>query len=178
MKMNMRTVLTLFIIHFSLFIFLTGCGYKPSSHYAKQVMGETVSTEVLISMEDPENTVIIKDAIDSAVIMRFKSSLRDRGSAQTHLRISLKSVLFSPLQYDQNGYVIAYRTTINLGIIRKTNGTSKTYAVKGTHDFAIEAQAIISDQARFEAIQSGAGKAVDSFIALIAAEGTRATPRE
>ena len=172
----MRTMFRLFSLSLLVLILFSGCGYKPSSHYAKQVMGETVSTEVRISMEDPENTVIIKDAVDAAVIMRFKSSLRDRGSAQTHLRISLKSVSFAPLQYDQNGYVIAYRTTINLGITRTTNGTSRIYNVKGTHDFAIEAQAIISDQARFEAIQSGAGKAVDSFIAMIAAEGTRATP--
>ena len=150
-----------------------GCGYKPSSHYAKQVMGETVSTEVVISMEDPENTVIIKDAVDSAVIMRFKASLRERNEAQTHLNIRLESVSFSPLQYDLNGYVVAYRTTIRLNITRTTQKRSKRYNVSGIHDFAIEPQAIISDQARFDAIESGALKAIDSFIAMVSAEGTR-----
>lgn len=174
--MGMRKIfqlLFLFTLTPLLLTLFSGCGYKPSSHYAKRVMGETVSTEVVISMEDPENTVIIKDAIDAAVIMRFKSSLRDRGSAQSHLRIAFKGVSFSPLQYDENGYVIAYRTTIRLGITRRSGTESKTYNVRGTYDFSIQAQAIISDQARFEAIRFGSAKAIDSFIAMVAAEGTK-----
>lgn len=163
-------------VHLLLLIVLAGCGYQPSSKYTRQVTGETVSTRVLISMQDPENTVIIKDAVDTAIIMRFKSSLRDYGQAQTHLDIFLNSVAFSPLQYDNNGYIITYRTTIVLRIVRYTGKTSKTYKAKGTYDFAIEPNAIISDQARFTAIEFGSAKAIDSFIAQVAAEGSRMHP--
>ncbi len=176
-KHQIFRVLFLFTLSTSLFTLFPGCGYKPSSHYAKNVMGETISTEVVIAMEDPENTVIIKDAIDSAIIMRFKASLRDRGSAQSHLKIRFDGVSFSPLQYDMNGYVIAYRTTVRLSITRTNGTTSKRYTVSGTYDFSIQAQAIISDQARFEAIRFGSAKAIDSFIARIAAEGTRQGPQ-
>ncbi len=158
-----------------LFVF-SGCGYQPASRYSKLVTGETISTKVIISMQDPENTVVIKDAVDSAVIMRFHSSLREYGHAITHLDIYLKSVLFLPLQYDKNGYIITYRTNISLHIVRKTKGISKTYVLRGIHDFAIEPNAIISDQARFTAIESGSAKAIDSFIAQVAAEGARAQP--
>ena len=165
--------LPFFIFHFSFFILLSGCGYKPSSHYAKNVMGEKVSTQVLISLEDPENTVLIKDAIDSAVIMRFRSSLTDRASAVTHLQIMLQSVsLDEPLQYNEKGLVTSYRTKVTLQILRTTDGFAKTYHVTGVYDFAIEPNAIISDQARFEAIRYSAEKAMDSFIAQVAAEGT------
>lgn len=162
-----------FIVHVLLFMLLSGCGYRPNAHYAKEVMGETVSTQVMISMTDPENTVIIKDAMDEAVIMRFRSSLRDRAHAQTHLQIALQSVSFAPLQFDVNGYIISYRTTIILQVVRKRGAFTKNYTAKGTYDFAIDPNAIISDQQRFEAIKQSSAKALDSFVAQVAAEGSR-----
>lgn len=169
--MRLPGIRRLALIALAVSMLLGGCGYRPVSHYSKAVTGETVSTKVIISMEDPENTVIIKDAVDSAVIMRFHSSLREYGEAQTHLDIYLQSVVFQPLQFDEHGYIITYRTRITLRIVRKTGDVSKRYKLKGTHDFAIEPNAIISDQARFTAIKSGSAKAIDSFIAQVAAEG-------
>lgn len=161
------------VLSILLMLIISGCMYKPSSQYARGVVGETMSTQVVISMIDPENTVIIKDAVDAAVIERFKSSLTDRSKASTHLKITLQNVSFSPLQYDTNGYIISYRTTVNLSIARYSKNFSKTYSAKGTYDFAIEPNAIISDQARFDAIKFGSQKAIDSFVAQVAAEGVR-----
>ncbi len=136
-------------------------------------MGETVSTEIIISMTDPENTVVLKDALDEAVIRRFQTNLRHRNSAETHLKISLNNVGFSALQYDENGYIVSYRTTINLAVIRITDNFSKHYSAVGNYDFTISPNAIITDQQRFDAIANSATKALDSFVAQVAAEGTR-----
>lgn len=155
-------------------LMLAGCGYMPASHYAKNVVGESVSTEVVILMEDPQNSVIIKDAVDTAVITKFRTALSPKGSAATHLKIAVGSVRFSPLQYDVNGYIITYRTTVTMKILRTTGGKSTSYTTRGVYDFAIEPNAIITDQARFEAIDQGAQKGLDAFIAQLAAEG--ATP--
>ncbi|WP_295051933.1 LPS assembly lipoprotein LptE [Sulfuricurvum sp.] len=155
-------------------IALAGCGYQPASHLAKNVLGDSVSTEVVIRMEDPQNTVIIKDAIDTAVITKFRTALVSKNRSQTHLKISISSVSFSPLRYDTNGYVITYRTTVVMGISRTTAGKTANYSTRGTYDFDIEPNAIISDQARFEAIRQGAQKGIDSFIAQVAAQGTDA----
>jgi len=152
---------------------LFGCGYQPSSKEARKVMGETVSTKVIISMTDPENTVVLKDALDEAVIRRFQTNLRHHKNAKTHLDISLKNVGFSALQYDSNGYIISYRTTINLAVTRITDVLTKRYSAVGTYDFTINPNAIITDQQRFEAIANSATKALDSFIAQVAAEGSR-----
>lgn len=174
----MKKVIAFLLItaHFSLLTLVSGCGYRPSAHYTKDVVGETVSTQVVISMTDPENTVIIKDAMDEAVIMRFRTSLRDRAHAQTHLQIALQNVSFSPLQFDANGYIISYRTKIILQVMRKRGAYMKNYTAKGTYDFAIDPNAIISDQQRFEAIRQSSAKALDSFVAQVAAEGTRREP--
>jgi hypothetical protein len=154
-----------------------GCGYTSTAHYAQSVVGKSVSTEVLISMEDPQNTVIIKDAVDTAVITKFRTSLTSKNASQTHLKIKIASVTFSPLRYDTNGYVTTYRTTVNMGINRNTLGKSKGYSTSGMYDFDIEPNAIISDQARFSAISLSAQKAIDVFIAQIAAEGSN-LPKE
>lgn len=155
----------------SALILLSGCGYQPASHYAKNIVGESVSTEVVVSMEDPQNTVIIKDAVDMAVITKFRTALVPKNTAKTHLKISIGSVSFTPLRYDTDGYVITYRTTVTMSIIRTSEEKSHTYSTKGMYDFEIEPNAIISDQARFEAIRQGAQKGIDAFVAQIAAQG-------
>lgn len=153
-------------------IVYTGCGYVSAAHYAQAVVGESVSTEVLISMEDPQNTVIIKDAVDMAVITKFRSSLTSKNASITHLKIQIASVGFSPLRYDTNGYVITYRTTVSMQVNRTTLGKTHGYSTTGMYDFDIEPNAIISDQARFNAISQSAQKGIDGFIAQIAAEGS------
>lgn len=155
----------------------TGCGYVSAAHYAQSVLGESVSTEVLISAEDPQNTVIIKDAVAAAVITKFRTSLTSKSASQTHLKIKIASVTFSPLRYDTNGYVTTYRTTVTMNIQRIRGGKVHGYITSGMYDFDIEPNAIISDQARFTAISVSARKAIDVFIAQIAAEGSN-LPKE
>lgn len=155
----------------SALILLAGCGYQPASHYAKNVVGESVSTEVVIRVEDPQNTVIIKDAVAMAVITKFRASLVPKNASQTHLKIAISGVGFTPLRYDTNGYVITYRTTVSMSIERLSGDKSELYSTRGIYDFAIEPNAIITDQARFEAIRQGAQKGIDAFIAQVAAQG-------
>ena len=153
---------------------ILACGYKPSAKYSRDVVGERISTDVLISAQDPENTVIIKDAVDAAIVKVFHASLSSRASSQTHLQLSISSPSYSPVQYNSDGYVIAYRTTITLKIVRYHNGLSKSYSAKGTYDFSIRPNAIISDQERFKAIKFSSEKAIRSFLAQVSAEGARA----
>ena len=152
---------------------LSGCGYKPSSHYSRKVVGDKISTNVIISAQDPENTVLIKDAVDRAIIETFRASLVDRRVADTHLDFSITEPTYTPIQYNADGFVIAYRATIILGIIRQTKDVKKRYSAKGTYDFAIAPNAVITDQERFDAIKFSAQKAIASFIAQVSAEGSR-----
>ena len=59
-------------------LFFVACGYKPSSKYARTVVGERISTSITISSQDPENTVVIKDAVDAAVIEIFRASVVEK----------------------------------------------------------------------------------------------------
>lgn len=154
-------------------VVLTGCGYKPSAKFSRAVIGEKISTSVHISLIDPENTVIIKDALDSAIINVFHASLVPKDLSQTHLTLGLSNPSYSPIQYDADGFIVAYRTTINLTILRETANVSKNYNVKGTYDFSVTPNAVITDKERFDAIKFSSEKAIKAFIAQLSAEGAR-----
>ncbi len=154
-------------------LLISGCGYIPASKQARKVVGEKVFVEVTVSLEDPENAVLIKDAARKAVITRFHSSLVPQSEAKTTLWVSLSGISFSPLQYDVNGYVIVYRANININVTRRNNGEQKSYNARGSYDFTIEPNAIITDVQRFQAIRQASLKALDSFVAQVGAEGTR-----
>jgi len=153
---------------------LSACGYRPSAKFSRSVIGEKISTSVEISHHDPENTVIIKDAVDSAVIENFHASLVKRSLSETHLELSITNPKYTPTQYDKNGYIIGYRTTIILNVVRYHDGLSKKYRARGTYDFTIVPNAVITDLERFEAIKNSSSKAIKSFVAQVSAEGARA----
>jgi len=154
-------------------VLLTGCGYIPSSKYSRAIVGERISTSVQISLIDPENTVIIKDSVDSAIIEVFHASLTPKEMSDTHLVLSLSDPSYSPIQYDSDGFIISYRTTVSLNIIRTTKEVSKSYSAKGTYDFSVAPNAVITDKERFDAIKFSAVKAIKSFVAQVSAEGAR-----
>ena len=152
-------------------LFINGCGYKPTSVYAKKVLGEKIYTDVKVYLRDPENAVLIKDAINEAVISRFKGRLAPKKEADSQIIISLSSVSFRPLQYDKNGYVVYYRAVTTLNIIYKNSKISKSINVSGNYDFPIEPNSVISDTKRFEAIRESSKKALDKFISKISIIG-------
>jgi hypothetical protein len=115
--------------------------------------------------------------VDTAIITKFRTALVSKKISKTHLKFTLNSVTFTPLQYDTSGYVTTYRTTVFMGVERTSEDSKGHYDVSGVYDFNIEPQAIISDQARFEAIRLSSQKAIDVFIAQVAAQGLQ-PPKE
>ncbi len=156
-----------------LLLLLTGCGYLPASKQARKAVGERLFVEVTVSLQDPENAVIIKDAARKAVVTRFHSSLVPQAEAKTTLWVELAGISFTPLQYDENGYIIIYRANTSIRVTRRSGGSKKVYKAQGTFDFGIEPNAVITDTQRFDAISQASLKALDSFVAQVGAEGSR-----
>ena len=144
-------------------ILFTSCGYKPTSIYTKEILGDKIYAEVEISLEDPENSVLIKDALNEAIVSQFRSRIVSKNVADSKFYINLNSVSFVPIQYDKNGYVIAYKTHVGIKThyIDKENRAYDIYT-KGNYDFPIESSSIISDTKRFEAIKFASQKALDA----------------
>lgn len=162
----------LFTLIISALIFF-GCGYKPSSYYTKQIIGDKIYAKVFIDVKDPENSVLIKDAINEAIVTKFKSSITDNiADANSEFLIKFKSKSFDPIAYDKDGYVVSYKAKVSLNITYIDKfGKRDSFDVKGTYDFPIEANSVISDTKRFEAIKFASYKAISEFISKIAVKG-------
>ncbi|SMP86344.1 Lipopolysaccharide-assembly [Epsilonproteobacteria bacterium SCGC AD-308-P11] len=152
---------------------MSGCGYQPSSKFSRNILGEKISTSIVISLQDPENTVIIKDAVDRAIIEVFHASLVDRASSDTHLILAIQSTSYTPIQYNTDGYIVSYRMTVALSVTKQHNNLSKNYSVSGSYDFSVQPNAVVSDLERFDAIRRSSKKAIESFISKVSAEGAR-----
>ncbi|MDA7817638.1 hypothetical protein N9A28_05565 [Sulfurimonas sp.] len=167
----LKKVVSLFIM----VVLFSACGYSPSSKFAKATLGDKISTSIIVSEEDPQNSVIIKDAVDLAIIKVFQASLVERGQGDTHLSIKMGVPSYSPVIYDANGYVTGYRMNMSLNIKSSNSGKSNQYQVRGTHDFSVAPNAIVTDQQRFEAIDISTQKAIRAFLAKVSADGARST---
>lgn len=153
-------------------LFFVGCGYKPTSYYAKEAFGDKVYAQVSISRSDPKNSVVIKDAINEAIITRFGGKLTTSDKADTKLHVSFGSIGFSAILYDANGYVIAYKAKVTLSIkYTDKNGNSGVISTVGEYDFPIEANSVISDTKRFEAIRYASLDAINEFVSKVAVKG-------
>lgn len=162
----------LFVILLVVITFI-GCGYIPSARYARTVLGDKISTRVIISPTDPENSVIVKDAVDLAIIEVFHASLSDKKGSNTHLTIRISKPVYHALQYDSNGYIVSYRATISLSITRVSKEIRKKYTSSGTYDFSVDPNAVLTDQQRFDAIKYSSIKAISAFVAHVSAEGSQ-----
>lgn len=155
-------------------VFISGCGYKPSSYYAKQALGSKIYADVTISRQDPRNSVLIKDAVNEAVVSRFGAKLVSKEEAESVLHVKIDSISFSPTVYDRFGYVIAYKATVVLAIqYEDANKKVQKLTASGEYDFSIEANSVVSDNNRFDAIRYASNDALDEFVSKIAIKGLR-----
>lgn len=156
----------------SILFFLTSCGYKPTLKMSQYILGEKVYAQVKISITDQQNSVLLQDAVNEAVVNRLGASLVEKQSAQTIINIKLQSVTFRPIIYDRNGYIISYKAKVVLDITTIfNNDTKRFYKAFGDYDFPIEANSVISDTNRFDAIKNSSIEALDEYIANISIQG-------
>lgn len=164
----------------ALLIFIVaGCGYKPSSHYAKERIKGNVFVDIDVSIEDPKNSVMIKDAMSEMLISRFGTKLvYNKEIADTILNLKLNKVSMNVLQYDAQGYEKLYQALVNIKVNYVSNEHKGSVIVSGTYDFSVDGQDEISEAKRFEAIKNASSKALEEIISKIAMESFKKKPNE
>ena len=163
----MKKLLTLIM----LILLLNSCGYKPSSQYCHAIIGDKVYTEVEVSLSDPENAVLIKDALNKALYTRLKSKATRKKHADSSIYVAYDNIRFVPLQYDKQGYVVYYQAYITLGFRFEKGERKEKRQIVGRYEFPIRPSAIISNDLRLKAIEQGSIKALDQFITYLSAKG-------
>lgn len=160
-------VLFTFTISFS----FLGCGYKPSSYYAKEELSGNVFINVLVNLEDPKNTVLVKDSINQILIQKLDSQLVSKESlADVVMNLSVNTVSLQVLQYDASGWNKLYKAVIgiNVSYFKKSENKRRTFNLEGEYDFSIDNGTTISDSQRFDAIKAASDNALEEFISKVA----------
>ena len=97
-----------YFLAFFIAIFICGCGYKPVSKITQDLVGERIYVDVIISKEEPKNSVWIKDAVKEGMVARLNKSLSSKESADTVIIVSVKDLTYEAIIYDQYGYITSY----------------------------------------------------------------------
>lgn len=172
----MNKIFTLFIAFVIVIITFGGCGYKPTSYYATNEINGKVYVKLNVNMNNADNSVLIKDAVNEMVVQQFGSSLiGDKSKANTLIDVSLSSVSFTTLQSDNQGYAKLYRTSVSIGLNYHNIDTNKTKSltVSGSYDYSVDINSVITDAKKDESIKIAAQKALTDIFSIIAVESFR-----
>jgi len=173
----LRYFLALFIA-----IFICGCGYKPVSKISQDLIGDRVYVDVVISKEEPKNSVWIKDAVKEGMVARLNKNLSSKESADTSIIISVKDLNYEAIIYDEFGYITSYKAHLSLNYKTKfKDGSVVDIPATGEYDFSVArrqkdvrfADSILSDTQKYEAIKEASKEAFDEYIASLAVKGYR-----
>lgn len=165
---------SLFLLVISLL--LTACGYRPSAYYAKKEMDGNVFVKLNVRLEDPKNSVLVKDAMNKILIQRLDSRIvSDEKLADVKMDLSISSIGFSVLQYDNAGYNKLYKAVVVVKVdyTRVDNEVKKSFTVEGEHDFSVDDGTTITESKRYDAIINASNKAVDEILSRIAVASFR-----
>lgn len=159
-------------LHIAPLSIIAGCGYKPVSQYSQNILGNRVFVDVKIDSIEPDNGVFLKEEVMRTLRTRLGIDVvSSKKEADSIIYIPSYHFSYSPLNYDNNGYVIRYRvhTDITIDITTKSKKYHKVISVD--EDVGIKASSLTSSSARDSAIEYSIKKAMDKLIAFIAQKG-------
>lgn len=169
--MNFKNIVLTLLILNSLLLILTGCGYKPSSYYAKKEITGKVYVDATIDIENAQNSVLIKDMMNNMVINQFETKLaKDKADAESFMKIELSSVSHTALTTDlETAFAKTYRTTVNITVSYYKKGMkSKVITVSNYYDYNVESESTVSDEKKQEAVRIASKQALDDVFSKIA----------
>ena len=156
---------------FLIILFLTGCGYKPSSLYVKNVFDKEVYVEVLVDKANPENAAFIKDEMNRLVYRHFKGRVTDKLLAKSKIYMRYAGGTFTPSAFDKNGYMTRYRVNITVNFIVHSKQKKFEKSIYTVHEADIEASSLLSSTLRTTAIRTALEKALQEFLAYVSVKG-------
>ena len=158
---------------FFFLFFLIGCGYKPSTLYQQTILGDKIKPVVEIDPKNPRETIFLKDAVNDAIysILGQNVCFKD---CNTIMNVSAASSLIYPLDYDENGLPILYRSKVVLNVkLTDKNNKNRFYSVTGIYDFRVTSDSVVTDQIKLNAYKRASLNALNKLFAEITKDGIK-----
>ncbi|MCI5786410.1 LPS assembly lipoprotein LptE [Helicobacter trogontum] len=167
--MQVKSLILFYRIFFIFFIIcMSGCGYKPMSYYANQALGEKVHVELIVNLENPEESVKIKDMVNEAIVSRFHSRVVNRSEADSILTVDVQNIQDTIIGTNTQGIATFYRVFLNISFSFKRNDKKFNFVNQGYYDYAASLNSpTITYENRSNAIIEAARQSLDRFISQI-----------
>jgi len=160
------------LLFFLPFIFLA-CGYKPSVDYQNRLLGSKIKTVVNIDVQNPRETIFLKDALNDAVYTILGKNVCYNNCTST-LIINPSFSSLDVLDYDKNGYPVLYRSKVVLNVtLKDKNLKIRHYTVSGIYDFRVESQSIVNDETKLNAYKNASINALNKLFATLSKDGAK-----
>ena len=160
------------VIFFLPFVFLA-CGYKPSIEYQNRILGGKIKTVVNINVQNPRETIFLKDALNDAVYTILGKNVCYNNCSST-LIINPSFSSLEVLDYDKNGYPVLYRSKVVLNVtVKDKNSKIRNYRVRGLYDFRIASQSVVNDETKLNAYKNASINALNKLFATLTKDGVR-----
>ena len=158
-------------LFFPIILLFIGCGYKPSSAYQEKIIAKEIKAVVDIDSKNPRKDAFLKDALHDAIYTIFDKNLVNN-KENTTIILSLLSSSINPLDYDENGFPILYRSRVKLKAkVIDRSKKIRFYKINGNYDFAVTANSILNNQIKFDAFKKASINALNKLLAKIAIDG-------
>lgn len=156
------------ILQVFLLLCVLGCGYKPMAYYANKALGEKIYVQLVVNLENPEESVRIKDMVNEAIRSRFHSSTTNKNEADSTLEVNIKSVRDTIIGTNAQGIATFYRVFVDIVFQFEHNGKTHRFANPGYYDYAASlSNPTITYNNRSAAILEAARQSTDRFVSQI-----------
>jgi hypothetical protein len=155
---------------FAVLLLFIGCGYKPTSYYAKSSIVGAVYVDLKVDIDNSENSVFVKDAMNEMILNQFDVVLvDDKSMADTYVTVELSNVSHTSISTDEDGFVQSYRTSVTVKMTyQKIDEKKYTVEVNDYYDYTVDSDSTITDQKKKIAIKIAASKAFSNIFSKIA----------
>ncbi len=160
------------VLAVSLLSLFCGCGYKPTSYYAKEQINGTVYIESSIDMENSDNSILIKDIMHELIISQFNSKIvYKKEDADINIKVKLNSVSHIGLETSDDGYTKLYRTIVSISVRykdKRKNSNEIVITVSNYYDYTVDNDSVVTNEKKLEAVRLASSKAMSDIFSKIA----------
>ncbi|RDU62612.1 hypothetical protein CQA53_09245 [Helicobacter didelphidarum] len=149
-------------------ICLYGCGYKPMAYFANKALGDKVYVQLKVNLENPEESVKIKDAVNEAIIARFHSRVVSENEADGVLEVNVQQIKDTAIATNAQGFTTFYRVYVNIKYTLEHNGKTSSFSNQGYYDYAASLNSPSTTyNNRSIAIVEAAKQSIDKFVSQV-----------
>ncbi len=149
-------------------VYIVSCGYMPMSYYANKALGDKVYVQLQINLENTEESVRIKDAVNEAIISRFHSRVSNKDEADSILKVNIQNIQDSVIGTNAQGFATFYRVYVYIIFEFEYKGKRFSFSNPGYYDYAASLNnPITTYNNRSNAIIEAARQNLDKFISQI-----------